>query len=271
MKVLQIIWKELKASKKGILIYTALMSLFYLWFVSIFDPEFLANFGDIMENYPEAIRQMVGEYFSLATFGGFVNVYLLSMSFFFFGVYFILKSSQDIPKEIENKTIDLMLSKPITRREITLGKYLYHIIGATIVLGSVFLSIILGIFIMPNVNPIDVNFAELWTAFFIVLLFNYAVISTAFFFSTFNDPKMALVFSFGLVVFFYAIGQFWNSFDENIQSIKYISIFYYSDMSNLLVNSNWGDVPLKILFLSSYIIILTVGSVIIFNKRDIPV
>ncbi len=271
MKVLHIVWKELKASKKGILIYTALMSLFYLWFVSIYDPEFLENFNEIMEGYPETIRHMVGEYFSLATFGGFVNVYLLSMSFFFFGVYFILKSSQDIPKEIENKTIDLMLSRPITRRDITLGKYLYHIIGATIVLGSVFLSIILGIFIMPNVNPIDVNFTELWTAFFIILLFNYAIISTAFFFSTFNTPKMALVFSFGLVVFFYAIGQFWNSFDENIQNIKYISIFFYADMSNLLVNGNWGDVPLKILFLSIYILIITLVSIIIFNKRDIPV
>ena len=271
MKVLQIIWKELKASKKGILIYTALMSLFYLWFVSIFDPDFFANFNEIMENYPEAIRQMVGEYFSLATFGGFVNVYLLSMSFFFFGVYFILRSSQDIPKEIENKTIDLMLAKPITRWELSLGKYFYHIIGATIVLVSVFLAIMLGIFIMPNINPIDVNFAELWTAFFIVLLFNYAVISTAFFFSTFNDPKMALVFSFGLVVFFYAIGQFWNSFDKNIQGIKYISIFYYSDMSNLLVNSNWDAVPLKIIFLSTYSIGLTTLSVILFNKRDIPV
>ncbi len=124
---------------------------------------------------------------------------------------------------------------------------------------------------MPNVNPTDVNFAELWTAFFIVLLFNYAIISTAFFFSTFNNPKMALVFSFGLVVFFYAIGQFWNSFDENMQSIKYISIFYYSDMSNLLVNGNWGMVPLKIIFLSIYSIGFTVFSVILFNKRDIPV
>ena len=124
---------------------------------------------------------------------------------------------------------------------------------------------------MPNVNPIDVNFVELWTAFFIVLLFNYAVISTAFFFSTFNNPKMALVFSFGLVVFFYAIGQFWNSFDESIQGMKYISIFYYSDMSNLLVNSNWDAVPLKIIFLSTYSVGLTALSVILFNKRDIPV
>ncbi|MFX1311544.1 MAG: ABC transporter permease subunit [Promethearchaeota archaeon] len=271
MKVLNIIWKELKASKKGTLIFTTLMSLFYLWFVSIYDPNFFANFNEIMEGYPEAIRQMVGEYFSLATFGGFVNVYLLSMSFFFFGVYFILKSSQDIPKEIEDKTIDLMLCRPITRKELTLGKYLYHVIGATIVLGSVFLSITLGIFIMPNVNPIDVNFAELWTAFFIILLFNYAIISTAFLFSTFNTPKMALIFSFGLIVIFYAIGQFWKSFDENIQNIKYISIFYYSDMSNLLVNSNWGDVPLRIGFFVIYILILTIVAIFIFNKRDIPV
>ena len=82
---------------------------------------------------------------------------------------------------------------------------------------------------------------------------------------------MALVFSMGIIIFFYVVGQFWKSFDESIQNIKYISIFYYSDMSNLLVNSNWELVPLKISFLSIYSIALTVGSVIIFNKRDIPV
>lgn len=271
MKIFQIVWKELKASRKGLLIYTGVMVIFFMWFVSFFDPTFFQQMADLLENYPEVIRQMVGEFYSLATFGGFLNIYLLSMSWFFFGIYFILKASQDIPKEIENKTIDLMLSKPISRWELSLGKFLFHIVGACIVLGGVFLATTISIFIFPNVSPSEVNFAEIWTSFLIVLLFNFAIISTAFFFSTFRIPKMALVLSMGTIIFLYVIGQFWQSFDESIQNIKFMSIFYYSDMSNLLVNSNWEMVPVKILFLSFYSIGLTVASVIIFNKRDIPV
>lgn len=271
MKAVKIMQKEITSSKKGIILYTALMGLFYMWFVSIFDPVFFADFEALLESYPEAIRQMIGEFYSLSTIGGLLNIYLFSMSLFFFGIYFILKASQDIPREIDNKTIDLILSKPIKRWEFSLGKYLYHIIGAVIVLFGVMLAVILGIFIMPNIVPNEVPWAEFLTAFLVMILLNLGIVTTGFFFSTFMDSKKSLVLSLGVIIFFYAVGQFWQSFGESMESIKYISIFYYSDMSNLLVNSNWDAVPIKIVFLSFYTIILALVSIIIFNKRDIPV
>ena len=85
------------------------------------------------------------------------------------------------------------------------------------------------------------------------------------------DTKKSLVLSFGVIIFFYAVGQFCQSFGDNLEGIKYISIFYYADVSNLLVNSSWEAIPLKIVFLSSYTVIVAVASIIIFNKRDIPV
>ncbi|MFX1572070.1 MAG: ABC transporter permease subunit [Promethearchaeota archaeon] len=271
MKVIKIMWKELTSSKKGLILYTALMGLFYMWFVSIFDPVFFEDFEALLESYPEAIRQMIGEFYSLSTIGGLMNIYLFSMSLFFFGIYFILKASQDIPREINFKTIDLMISKPIKRWEFSLGKYLYHIIGVVIVLVGVMLAVILGIFIMPNVSPNDVPWAEFLTAFLVMILLNLGIATTGFFFSTFMDTKKSLAFSFGTIIFFYAVGQFWQSFGENMEGIKYISIFYYSDVSNLLVNSNWDAIPIKIVILSSYTIILALVSLIFFNKRDIPV
>ena len=271
MKSFKIMLKELGKSKKGIILYTVLMGLFYMWFVSIFDPVFFEDFEALLESYPEPIRQMIGEFYSLSSIGGLMNIYLFSMSLFFFGVYFILKASQDIPREIDNKTIDLILSKPIKRWEFSLGKYLYHLSGAIIVLLGVMLAIILGILIMPNIAPNEVPWAEFLTAFFIMILLNLCIVTTGFFFSTFMDTKKSLVLSFGVTIFFYAVGQFWGSFGENMESIKYISIFYYSDMSDLLVNGNWTTLPIKIVFLSCYTIILTIASVSIFNKRDIPI
>ena len=271
MKSIKIMVKELTTSKKGLILYTALMGLFYMWFVSIFDPIFFEDFEALLESYPEAIRQMIGEFYSLSTIGGLMNIYLFSMSLFFFGVYFILKASQDIPREIDNKTIDLILSKPIKRWEFSIGKYLYHLSGATIVLLGVMLAVILGILIMPNIAPNEVPWAEFLTAFFIMILLNLCFVTTGFFFSTFMDTKKSLVLSLGVIIFFYAVGQFWGSFGENMESIKYISIFYYSDMSDLLVNGNWATLPIKIVFLSSYTIILAVLAILIFNKRDIPV
>ncbi|MFW9987394.1 MAG: ABC transporter permease subunit [Candidatus Odinarchaeota archaeon] len=271
MKIIQIIWKELKAGKKSIILYASVLGLFYMWFVSIFDPVFFEDFDALLESYPEAIRQMIGEFYSLSTIGGLMNIYLFSMSFFFFGVYFVLKASQDIPREIDNKTIEIMLSKPIKRWEFSLGKYFYHSISVIIIMVGVMFAVILGIFIMPNISPNDIPWTEFLTAFFAMILLNLCIVTTGFFFSTFMETKKSLVFSFGVIIFLYAIGQFWQSFGENMETIKYISIFYYSDMSNLLVNNNWEALPLKIIFLLTYSIGLTILSIILFNKRDIPV
>ncbi|MFX1308390.1 MAG: ABC transporter permease subunit [Promethearchaeota archaeon] len=271
MKILQIVWKELKKDYKSILIYTAIMSLFFMWFISFFDPVLLAGLEEAFEAYPEAIRQMVGEFASLGEFGGFINIYLFSISWFYFGIYFILKSAQSIPKEIENKTIDLVLSKPITRTELTLGKYLSLVLEILFIFYGTMVCVLLGILIFPTVTANDIYLNEIMFSFLWNFIFMVALISTGYFFSSFLSSRRALALGFGIVIFFYAVGQFWKSFPEGAQEIRRISIFFYSDMSNLLVNHVWENVGLHILILLGYSTVLTISSVIIFNKRDIPV
>jgi ABC-2 type transport system permease protein len=247
------------------------MALFFMWFISFFDPELLAGLEEAFEAYPEAIRLMVGEFTSITEFGGFVNIYLFSISWFYFGIYFILKSAQYIPKEIEDRTIDLVLSKPITRTELTLGKYLSLILEILFMFYCIMMCVFLGVLIFPNATANDIYFNEIMFAFLWNFIFMSALISTGLFFSTFLSSKRSLAFAFSLVIFFYALGQFWKAFPEGTQEIKRISIFFYSDMSNLLVNHVWDNVGLHISILLGYSIVLTTTSVIIFNKRDIPV
>lgn len=271
MKVIQIIWNELKNHYKSLLIYSAIMSLFFVWFVTFYDPELFVGMEELFENYPEAIRQIVGEFYNLAEFGGFLNVYLFAVSFFYFGIYFILKSAQNIPKEIEDKTIDLLLSKPLKRSELTLGKYFSLIIEILIIYYFVMMSVLFGILIFPSVTIYDIYLNEIMFAFLWNFIFMVSLISTGYFFSSFSSSKRALAYALGVVIFFYAVGQFWQSFPEGTQNVKLISIFFYSDMSNLLVNHVWDTVGYKVLFLLIYSGVLTVTSIVIFNKRDIPV
>ena len=85
------------------------------------------------------------------------------------------------------------------------------------------------------------------------------------------DTKKALVMSLGVMIFFYILGAFSGLFEEDMQDIQLISIFYYADTSELLINDNWDDVLKNIIILTSYSVVLTAISVVIFNKRDIPV
>ena len=177
MKLHEVLWKEVKADLKTTLIYGGLMFLLFFWFVSIFDPELFEGMEEVFANYPEGIQEMVGGQLALARFGGFLQSYLFSMAWFYLGFYFVMRVANDIPKEIEDKTIDLMLSKPIKRYEFALGKYLSHIIGAVIVVGIIYLSIITGIYGLENIDPADVYFEELNMAFIWLLIFLISLMS----------------------------------------------------------------------------------------------
>jgi hypothetical protein len=133
------------------------------------------------------------------------------------------------------------------------------------------MSVLLGILIFPSVTINDIYLNEIMFAFLWNFIFMASLISTGFFFSSFSSSKRALAYGLGVVIFFYAVGQFWQSFPEGTQEIKLISIFFYSDMSDLLVNHVWDTVGYRVLFLLLYSGILTTISIVIFNKRDIPV
>ena len=103
-----------------------------------------------------------------------------------------------------------------------------------------------------------------WTLYFMGF-------STSLFFSTILRPRRALTLSFAVTIFFYIVGIFWDAFPEAVHGMRFASIFYYFETSNLLVNHVWDNVLLNILILTGYSACMVGLSVLLFNKRDIPV
>ncbi|MFX1275847.1 MAG: ABC transporter permease subunit [Promethearchaeota archaeon] len=270
-KPIRIAWKELVLGKKGILFYTILMLLFTFWFTTIFNPGLFSKMAEYFENYPEVVLEMVGGQLALGEFGGFINTYIFSFAWMYFGIYLIMRASQDIPKEIDNKTIDLVLSKPINRWQFVIGKYFQHLTTTLLMTGAVALGLFLGIFTVPAINPAEVYYNEVIIAILWLFLFLVALVSTGFFFSTFMSTRLSLAFSFGMMIFFYAIGSFSSLMPEAVQGIKYFSIFYYFLPSDLLIDHTLDFIWLHALVLVFYSVVITIIAGIIFNKRDIPV
>ncbi|MBD3214784.1 MAG: ABC transporter permease subunit [Candidatus Lokiarchaeota archaeon] len=271
MKTFQIAKRDISINKFGILIFCALLSLFFLWFSTVYDPDLFADLEEFYQNFPDAIKSLVGGTLSISDYNSFMNVYLFSFAWMWMGLYFILKASQDIPTEIEEKTIDITLSKPISRWEFVLGKLLRHIIVLLFLMGLVMLAVFSAPFIFPNTNPSNVNFGALSIAFILLTLHLISLIVTGFIFSTIFNRKKALALGFGLLIFFYAVGQFYGLFPEFMRDIKYVSIFYYYDTYDLLVNASIEGFFINVLVLSIYSIALIIASVLIFQKRNIPV
>jgi len=271
MKTFQIAKRDISINKVGILIFCVLLAFFFLWFSTIYDPELFADLEEFYQNFPDAIKSLVGGTLSISDYNSFMNVYLFSFAWMWMGLYFVLKASQDIPTEIEEKTIDITLSKPITRWQFILGKLLRHIMVLLFLIGLVMLAVFSAPFIFPNTNPANVNFGSLSIAFILLTLHLLSLIVTGFIFSTLFNRKKALAFGFGALIFFYAVGQFYGLFPEFMRDIKYISIFYYYDTYDLLVNASLEGLIVNISVLSTYSIVLIIFSILIFQKRNIPV
>ncbi|MHA1612154.1 MAG: ABC transporter permease subunit [Promethearchaeota archaeon] len=272
MKLFTIAKIEIKKSLKPVFTVSLMMGLFILMIASIFDPELFEGVEEMMEAYPAAILDMVGGIFDLATFGGFFNMEFLSMIWVWLGIYFILKAGQDIPSTIENKTIDLILSKPLKRWEFVLGRYLRFVFSIFSVLLFMGLTVLLLAVAHPNLKDQDLDFMEFFWALTWAFLFVLSLATTAFFFSTFLTRKKATGAAFGAMVVFFVIGTFYSYFDIDLQDIKFLSIFFYYDPGSILISHDvFKDFILEFLVLSGYSVVMLIASMIIFDRRDIPV
>ena len=113
------------------------------------------------------------------------------------------------------------------------------------------------------------NYLVLWKKW---KLFLVSLATTAFFCSVFLTRKKATGMAFTIMVLFFIIGTFYSFFDEGIQDIKYISIFFYYDPAKIIVSHIIDDYVIRdFLVLSGYSVILIIVSIIMFNRRDIPV
>ncbi|UYP46979.1 hypothetical protein NEF87_003264 [Candidatus Lokiarchaeum ossiferum] len=271
MSLLTITKIEIKKSLKSTLLLSIIMGLFVLMIAVIFDPDLFVDFEDLVANYPEAILDMVGGVLDMTTFAGFYTVEFLAMIWMWLGIYFVLKAGQDIPSTIENKTIDLILSKPVKRWEFILGRYLRFLFTILTVIISMGLITALLILILPNLKDQEINTAEFITALTWAFLLILSLTTTAFFFSTFLNRKNATGAAFGIFVVFFVIGTFYTSFQENIQDIKFLSIFFYYEPARIMVSHSYENVLRDMLILFGYTLVLTISSIMIFDRRDIPV
>lgn len=266
-----IAWNEIHKNLRSILIYSGLMALLMFYLMTIFDPSVFGELEAVLDAYPDAIKQMVGGSLDLARIEGFVNIYVFTFAWMWYGIYLMIRTAQDIPEEIEKKTIDLVLSKPITRVEYILGKKTQQILMIFTLTFSSYIAVLLGITISKGVSLADLNVWHLTICFLWMALLLIALESTALLFSTFLSPKKALGFATGMLVLFYFIGTFADSMADSIQWIRYFSVFTYFNTSHLMMDGDFTHFVRDWVVLFSYSAIVTTGSIFIFKKRDIPV
>ncbi|MEO0234208.1 MAG: ABC transporter permease [candidate division WOR-3 bacterium] len=211
----------------------------------------------------------LGELNRLVKDSGLSTISLFSLFIIFFS------GTRLIFQEIEKKTIFVLITKPVSRDEIILGKFfgLFSIIFCFTFLTSLFFILIL------TINKITFNITLFYS---IVNIFLQSILlsSIAIFYSTFSTPVLSSIFTF----FTYVAGFFVNNISYLIQKaptfvlkifLKFVMLvipnFYYLDIKVYAVN----NIPISLNFVIYsfsytfiYTCLLLYVSILIFRKKE---
>src|SRR5690554_4197844 len=128
---MNILGRELRSNLRGLLIWALALGLLNVLLIAVY-PSMAADkaaLDEMMAMFPEAMIKMFGmEKLSMADPIGFYGVEAYFMVVLFGGIYAAILGSGILAKEEDDKTIEFLLAKPVSRLHIIGEKALAWII-----------------------------------------------------------------------------------------------------------------------------------------------
>ena len=193
-----------------------------------------------------------------------------------------------VAKEVERRSIYTILSKPVRRHEVILGKYSGLVLTLAVNV-AVMVIAVYGVLAYVSLTESE-EFKRGWEApatdpamlkaFFLIFVQLMLITAIALFFSTFSTPILSAVLTFGL----YVVGHFnqdLRNFEEVVDSraAAYLARGVYYILPNLspfdvkaaVVHAqpvSLGYIGLTTAYGAVYIAVLLLVAMFIFSRRD---
>jgi ABC-type transport system involved in multi-copper enzyme maturation permease subunit len=205
------------------------------------------------------------------------NDLVLFASVLFLAGLTIYQGGRTIHREIESRTIFTVISKPVSRAQFIIGKYLGSLVAITVAL-----VVILALKVTAaSIVGFEVT-SQLFAAYYGVLLQMSIVLALTIFFSTFSSPILSALFAGGVFIagsltpqLREAISYFAKS-DNPARYVGEAAVFVLPDFEKLNLSfelTHQIDVPATYLltataYAATYVAILLLLGCIVFGRRD---
>jgi ABC-2 type transport system permease protein len=249
-----------------------LMGIFGYAITLIVDVIDLSEIEELLSSLPQ-LQEILDLFGDLTSPYALLNVEVFAFFWVFVGFFFVyIASSTVLPGEVEEKTIDLTLSKPISRSSYLMGKIAF-LYTSIIIVQAIIFSLI-GVGMATSQTFIDVGLY--WDRLLAVYIMNIAhsgtLVMTALLFATITlSSKRTMGAALAIMFVMFFLGTFWGFFPEDLQVIKYVSTWFYLNTEDLFVNGIFDNLLRDILVLIGINVSLIVSGLLIFRRRDIPV
>lgn len=262
--------REFKRNFKSLLIWTIALGGTIFLLLSMY-PEFAAKQGDMSEflkSFPEGMLKAFNmDKISYGTMLGYYSVQGFMMVTLVGSIYVSILASNMLSKEENEKTIEFLLSKPITRWKITIQKFL------TVVVNILIFNVILALITFAGFQIDKNSLVEFKTFMLLVViapvLLHMTFASMAFLASSIvRKSRNTLSLSMGLVLMAY----FFNimaGISDKYQALKYLSPFQYINTADIIIGR---EIKLVYIVIMLGIMSLCIGgSLFIYQRKDIAV
>jgi ABC-2 type transport system permease protein len=271
-KALSIIIEHLHEKRWLLLGFGLLIGIFGYVMTIIIEVIDLSAFEDLLTFFPqlEELLDMFGE---LTSPYGLLNAEVFAFYWIFVGFFFVyVASSTALPGEVEDKTIDLTLSKPISRSSYLIGKITFLYIFIIGVQAIVFALIGLGMATSQPFIDVGLYWDRLLAVYIVNIVHSGTLVMTALLFATITlSSKRTMGAALAIMFVMFFIGTLWGFFPEDLQVIKYISTWFYLSTQDLFVQGNFDNLLRNVYVLSYVNVVLIIASLLVFLRRDIPV
>lgn len=267
--MLTIIIKSLKDRKTSFVIYLlGVVSLIWV-FISIYPmiQSQTANLEELLKFYPESMMKAFNvDIKSYTTAGGYISSEMFSFMWPIMIVALIAGyTGWAIAGEVEKGTIELLLSQPISRTKLFIGKY---IAGFIIMLVFTLVSIY-SIPAFLKAYNVSYYLSYYHTLAIVSVLYSWAIYSLGMFFSAIFSEK-GKVFSLvgGLMVLMFVLNVI-AGLKEKFVDLKYASFFYYFNATKILTTNSVDNLVYWVF--GGVIILFSILAAVIFSKKNISI
>jgi ABC-2 type transport system permease protein len=255
---------EVRAYRKATIVWTVSLIALVLFFMSLF-PSFekdAEQVNELLKTLPEALRNAVGieigSFTSILGFYSYVFMYIALCG----AIQAMMIGASILSKEVREKTVDFLLTKPVSRSTIIVSKLSAAFVSIAI---TSLTFILCAYFIASYVKTENFNeqafFLLSFTLFFVQVMFlAIGVIASM----LLPKLKSVLSLSLGVVFAFFFIGMFGSTVGE--ASVRYITPFKYFDSMYIIKNSQyeWSYLIVGLV----WIILALIASFFIYTKKD---
>lgn len=265
---MQVLRRELQANRKSWVVWTIALAALSLMMMSVY-PSFRqdsANLEAMMDLFPEAFAKIFGlDQLSMAEPIGFYATEAYFMVILFGSLYAAILGASIMAKEEDDKTIEFLLARPLSRNRMLANKFL-----ALLVLLVLF-NLGIGLVTFASFAAFDVGAYSSTTLLRLVIAPLFAHItfaSLAFGLSLFFvRRKSATSMAIGMVIGLYFVDVL-ATLSEKFEILRYFTPYYYVEAVGIVHN---GIKPVSVMVLLGVTAISLVTSFLLYNRRDITV